>query len=77
MDPLPNDNNWASYNLNSLGNLVKFGINGDGMAVIESWIGGNMARLELYVNTDYRSVLMLKSKKKGDTKVYEHLIGTT
>ena len=77
LDPLPNDNNWASYNLNSLGNLVKFGINGDGMAVIESWIGGNMARLELYVNTDYRSVLMLKSKKKGDTKVYEHLIGTT
>ena len=77
LDPLPNDNNWASYNLNSNGNLVKFGINGDGLAVIESWIGGNMARLELYVNTDYRSVLMLKSKKKGDTKVYEHLIGTT
>lgn len=77
LDPLPNDNNWASYNLNSLGNLVKFGINGEGKAVIESWIGGDMARLELYVNTDSRSVLMLKSKKKGDTKVYEHLIGTT
>lgn len=77
LEPLPNDNNWVSYNLNSLGNVVKFGINGNGMAVIESWIDGNMARLELYVNTDDRSVLMLKSKKKGDTKVYAHLIGTT
>lgn len=74
---LSSDNGWTAYDLKSGNNLVKFGINADGMAVIESWIGGNMARLELYVNTDYRSVLMLKSKKKGDTKVYEHLIGTT
>lgn len=76
LDPLPNDNNWASYNLNSLGNLVKFGINGEGKAVIESWIGGNQARLELYFNEDGGATLLLKSKKKGELE-REHPIGST
>lgn len=76
LDPLPNDNNWASYNLNSLGNLVKFGINGEGKAVIESWIGGNQARLELYFNKDGGATLLLKSKKKGELE-REHPIGST
>ena len=76
LNPLPNDNNWASYNLNSLGNLVKFGINGEGKAVIESWIGGNQARLELYFNKDGGATLLLKSKKKGELE-REHLIGST
>lgn len=74
------DSYWASYNLKSKFSSkleVKFGINKSGMAVIESWNDGDQARLELYVNTDHRAVLMLKSKKKGDPKVYEHLIGTT
>lgn len=74
---LSSDGNWASYNLESNGNLVKFGINKDGKAVIESWIGGDLARLELYVNTDHRAVLMLKSKQAGNYQEYKKVIGTT
>lgn len=74
---LSSTNGWAAYDLKSGNNLVKFGINADGMAVIESWIGGDQARLELYVNTDHRAVLMLKSKQKGNYPIYKQVIGTT
>ena len=77
LTPLPDANGWVSYNLTSGDNLVKFGINADGMAVIESWIDGDQARLELYVNTDHKAVLMLKSKQKGNYPVYKQVIGTT
>lgn len=51
LTPLSDAGDWAAYELESRGYLVKFGINSSGHAAIEAWKNENAARLDLYYDT--------------------------